>query len=134
MPKGYSVRNQSGWKHSQDSKQKVSIAMEKRGGQFADKNPNWKGGITKFYLTIRESRRYTEWRNKRFQLDNWTCQVCGKRGGNLEVDHYPKTFKKILEENNIESYRESLECKILWDVNCGRTLCKKCHHKHTYKK
>ena len=46
--------------------------------------------------------------------DNWTCVLCGKRGGTLEVDHI-KQF----------AYYPELRFK----VSNGRTLCKDCHKK-----
>ena len=45
--------------------------------------------------------RYTEWRDKVFKRDNYTCQICFKKGGYLEAHHikpwakYPKLRYKV---------------------------------------
>ena len=51
--------------------------------------------------------------------DDYTCQLCGIRGGNLEVDH-------------IQSWAKYVELRFSMD-NC-RTLCKRCHYQITYGK
>lgn len=59
-----------------------------------------------------------EWRKEVFKRDNYTCQICGNRGGKLNADH-------ILPYSLFEELRESL--------SNGRTLCKDCHKKtNTY--
>ena len=96
-------------------------------GQFATKNNiNWKGGITPKNQLIRHSKEYFDWRKSIFERDNYTCQNCGQYGGRLEADHI-KPFSKIIKENNIKTIEDALNCKDLWDINNGRTLCKKCH-------
>lgn len=76
-------------------------------------NPNWKGGIKNRYLAERTSRRYTEWRIKVFDRDNFTCRFCGdNKGGNLVAHH-------ILTFNNFSNQR--------FVVGNGLTLCKMCH-------
>ncbi|MDX1279321.1 HNH endonuclease [Oceanihabitans sediminis] len=79
-------------------------------------NPNWKGDkcITKINRRIRNSLEYKEWRLMVFGRDNFTCQICGKRGTYLHA-HHIKSFA------NYE--------KIRFDVNNGLTLCKVCHRK-----
>ena len=55
---------------------------------------------------------YSEWRISVFERDNYTCQICGNRGGYLECHHilpvrdYPEF---VITENN------------------GVTLCRDCH-------
>ena len=51
--------------------------------------------------------------------DDYTCQICGERGGDLQVDH-------------IQSWAEYVDQRFSID-NC-RTLCMKCHYKITYGK
>jgi len=105
---------------------------EKRRGIFRGKyNPAWKGGITKFSQIIRTSDKYIEWRNAVYKRDNWTCQNCGKRCKRklsifLEA-HHKKKFSKILEENNIRTFEQAMQCKELWELDNGKTLCRKCH-------
>jgi len=87
----------------------------------------WRGGKTKLVKQIRESIEYKQWRNSIFKRDNWTCQLCGKSGEKLQVDHYPKSFNQILKENAIFTLKEAINCKELWKTDSGRTLCLRCH-------
>lgn len=61
---------------------------------------------------IRKSVEYKIWREAVFTRDDYTCQMCFTRGGELNADHIkPFAF-----------YPESR-----FDVNNGRTLCAPCH-------
>lgn len=90
---------------------------------------NYKGGVYSedLYIKIRHSLEMREWRRKVFERDNYTCQKCKKKGGYLEP-HHIKLFIKILNENNIKSFEQALRCKELWNIDNGKTLCKKCHN------
>ncbi len=57
---------------------------------------------------------YRLWREKVFTRDNWTCVLCGERGGKLHADH-------------IKPY--NLHPELRYDLTNGRTLCVPCHHK-----
>ena len=82
------------------------------------RNWNWKGGITpkeklarvKFQQTIQKQV---------FERDNYTCQVCGQKGGYLQVDH-------------IQSWKEYTELR--FNMNNCRTVCMDCHYKITFGK
>ena len=52
-----------------------------------------------------------------FERDDYTCQMCGARGVDLQVDH-------------IQSWSEYVELRFNMD-NC-RTLCAKCHYGITF--
>jgi hypothetical protein len=95
--------------------------------KIGKKNPAWKGGITPLMSLIRNSFKYSQWRNDVFTKNNWTCQKSGERR-NLEA-HHIKSFSTILRENNIKSYEEALNCNELWDINNGITFSKECHKK-----
>jgi len=77
---------------------------------------------------IRHNFRYRKWRSDIYMRDDFTCQICGQRGGKIEADHI-KPFSIIIEESNIKTLEQALECKELWDTNNGRTLCLECHKK-----
>ena len=63
--------------------------------------------------SIRKSSLYKQWRIKVFKRDNYTCQICFKRGNNtLNADHI-KPF----------AYYPRLRFKL----SNGRTLCIDCH-------
>lgn len=99
-------------------------------GKTGKNASNWKGGLTSLCGLIRTSDKYKDWRKKVFIRDNYTCQKCGKEGGNLHA-HHKKEFSRIVRENNILSLEQALSCLELWDIKNGETLCSKpCHKRH----
>ena len=56
----------------------------------------------------------TTWRNEVFERDNYTCQKCNKRGGELNAHH-------------IKSYSKFKELR--YEVDNGITVCIECHRK-----
>jgi len=101
------------------------------GGRKGENHHNWKGGITPKTRTIRESLKYKQWRTSIFNRDDYTCQLCGERGGRLHVDHHPIPFHKLFHELNTTLGAEKAdEFQPLWDISNGRTLCKACHLAH----
>ena len=88
---------------------------------------NWKGGLTSMATIIRHSDKYKEWRHLIFKRDDWTCQLCGEKGGRLNADHHPKTYAHIIRDYQITSYIEAMLCRELWSLSNGRTLCVPCH-------
>lgn len=73
---------------------------------------NWRGGITPINKLLRASKDYDEWREKVFERDNYTCQICGKRGSRLNAHH-------ILNFSDHENLR--------YDISNGITMCEECH-------
>ena len=60
----------------------------------------------------RRSAEYSEWRQRVFLRDNFTCQNCGDRGGKLNAHH-------------IKSYAKYPQLR--YSVQNGITLCEACH-------
>jgi hypothetical protein len=112
--------SRKGKKHTAETKRKMSLAHK---GQ---KPWNYEGK-TKLNKLIRCSVAYKKWRTAIFERDDYVCQICGKRGGKLHVDHFPKPFSLIIRENNIKSIEEALDCDELWDTKNNRVLCVSCH-------
>lgn len=103
-------------------------------GQFSrEKHPHWKGGITPLTKRIRHSESYFNWIKFVFERDDYTCQICGQKGGELNADHYPKMFWRVVADNRIKSLEEALQCQELWNLRNGRTLCRNCHSDETAK-
>jgi 5-methylcytosine-specific restriction endonuclease McrA len=78
-------------------------------------NNKWRGGITPVNAAVRNSTEMKKWRLQVFSRDDYTCQMCDKRGGDLHADHI-KPF--------------SLFPDLRFDVDNGRTLCIQCHYKY----
>jgi hypothetical protein len=93
--------------------------------KIGEKSPLW-NGMTPIVTSIRKLFEYRQWRSDILQRDNYICQECGIRGGNLEA-HHIKPFWKIIKENNIKTKEEAMVCDELWNLNNGITLCVKCH-------
>ena len=78
-----------------------------------DKHWNWRGGLVKENQKERQSIEYRIWRQAVFERDNFICTECGKKdSGHLNADH-------------IQAFAFFPELR--FNVNNGRTLCKRCH-------
>jgi hypothetical protein len=110
--------------HSDETCYKIAI------GIIDAYNGIWYGNIK--YLDddleyqIRYLPEYIELRNKVFQRDHYKDFYTGEIG-NLEM-HHIKPLILIIEENNIKTISDALNCKELWDINNCITLLKE-HHK-----
>lgn len=93
---------------------KEKISASNIGKQAGKKHWNWKGGITGWRTKLWNSGVYGAWRTSVFERDDYTCQLCNKRGGVLNVDHI-------------------LPCAthphLILEMDNARTLCKPCHLK-----
>lgn len=105
----------------EETRKKMSLVHK------GSKSYRWKGGITLLNLQIRSCFQYRQWRSDVFTKDDFTCQQCFQRGGQLET-HHIISFSKIIEKNRIKTLEDALNCEELWNINNGITLCKKCHN------
>ena len=79
-------------------------------GQF---HWHWKGGITPQNQKERSSGKYILWRTSVFVRDNFTCQVCGQVGGDLNAHH-------------VKPWADNPALR--FSVDNGVTLCRNCHN------
>lgn len=89
-------------------------------GYFGDKHWRWITDRTQLRKTTRDIRKSTEmktWRLQVFERDNYTCQLCGVRGGNLHPHHIIKLSKCSDDDS------------LIFDINNGITLCENCHQR-----
>lgn len=75
-------------------------------------SPHWKGGTTDENKRMRKRIEFRLWRESIFTRDNWTCQKCKERGGELHPHH-------------IYSFADYP--KLRFEIDNGITFCKKCH-------
>ena len=77
--------------------------------------PNWRGGISDRYGHFTPSPEWRKWREDVFERDDYTCQMCGERGGYLHAHHiYPR--------------RHYPEPQFSLNLLNGITLCRDCHY------
>mgnify|MGYP006349497135 CR=1 FL=1 len=102
-------------KKSNIGQKRNSITIEKikeaRKKQVGEKCPGWKGGITPYITRLRNSEEYQFWRNSIFNRDQYKCMLCNE-GGTLNAHHIIGV---------------SVDISLIFDINNGITLCKKCH-------
>lgn len=92
--------------HTKEAHLKKSLSITGEG------HWNWQGGITPKNKTDRNNIKYKNWRESVFKRDNYTCQICGIRGKELQADHI-KPFAYFP--------------KLRLNIDNGRTLCVECH-------
>lgn len=114
---------QKGTTHSPEARKNMVEAQQKRfadpnerrkqaESQKGDKSHFWKGGKTAEADKVRTSFELRLWRDAVFARDDWTCQECAKRGGELNA-HHIKAFARYPE--------------LRFDTTNGITLCVECH-------
>lgn len=74
----------------------------------------WKGGISGWRTRFMNTPEYKQWRKAVLERDNYTCQHCHKRGGDLEA-HHPMAVAEYPEK--------------MFDIDNGITLCVTCHRR-----
>lgn len=131
-PVAWGNKTNIGRKHTEEWKNKAKERMKGNkyclGKNLGVFHHNWKGGTSKLRANLLGTFEYRQWRNDVFTRDNFTCQDCGERGGDLEA-HHIKLVSLILKENNIKTLWEAKKCQELLNTNNGITLCRKCHEK-----
>ena len=109
------------------------LGIKSRGKPEGENHPRWNPN-KRF---VKRVRRYLEvnttWQQDIFERDNYTCWICGKRGGDLEAHHvYPfieivNDFLSTHNGSNPELFKQIKNYDKLLDTSLGITLCKKCH-------
>jgi len=93
-----------GHKHTFENRKAKSIIMS------GITEEEWKGFTKRRRF---KERRNINWREFIFNRDNYTCQICGKRGCNLN-SHHIKSWKNYP--------------KLRFDTTNGISLCVECHN------
>lgn len=83
----------------------------------ANKGPNnpayIDGGSESEMNQLRKTDEWKGWRTSVYERDDYTCVLCGQKGGRLHPHHIKK---------------KSLYPELVFDVTNGVTLCEECHH------
>jgi transposase len=90
----------------------IQTRLKLRKANLGDKRYNWKGGITREQMRKRQSMHMRDARNACFKRDDYTCRVCGQRGGKLNA-HHVWPFQRFP--------------KLMYELSNLVTLCKQCH-------
>ncbi len=85
-------------------------------------------GVWQLWWQVRNCKKMKNWRQKVFERDRGICQRCGQKVGNLHV-HHKKSLGLLLTIYKIETLPQALECRQVWDLKNGTTLCQDCHRK-----
>jgi thymidylate synthase (FAD) len=97
-------RYRAGWKHSPETRRKLAE------GKLGERNPQWRGGITRNSTQIR--RGVEDLAPCVRERDDFTCRLCGQRGGTLEVHHVLPVWSRP---------------DLVLDMDNLVTLCEECH-------
>lgn len=111
-------RSKSGKVFSDEHKAKISAS--KKGLLAGDKNPGWKGGISKTRKLKRNSREYKEWRSAVFARDGFVCQLCAAKGEG-------RTLFQGLHAHHVVAF--AVDPSKAFDVANGQVVCHPCHSK-----
>ena len=88
-------------------------------------NPNKKHGLINRQISIRGWREYTKWKSDILSRDGNQCVGCGSNK-NIEI-HHIISVKNIIKKFGIKSVNDAINCNLLWNINNGLTLCRRCH-------
>jgi len=117
-------------------KKRISIKIRAL-GHSGPNSVNWKGGVTPFYHCLRSLDEYKTWRITCLKKDWFRCQECYSKED--VIVHHKIPFKVLVNEflakyNQFSVFddreilvRLALTHEPFWDIDNGKTLCKKCH-------
>jgi len=118
--------------HSFKDKEAFGRAIAKTIREHPERQHGWKGGITEISKHIRSAREYKQWVQSIYERDNYTCQFTGIKGVRLAA-HHKKPLKTIIDEYNIKTLDDALNCPDIWDLSNGITMSAAYHMKfHLY--
>lgn len=110
-----------------DQRARIAAAIPR-----GERNHSWRGGISPIAYRLRRSTRFKEWRTAIFVRDDFTCRLCGARGGEIHP-HHQVAFSFLLRtlialyQGYDNQYQRLLDSHLLWSITNGQTLCKPCH-------
>lgn len=77
---------------------------------------------------IRGMPQYKVWQGKILERDDYTCQNCGRKQGEITLHvHHIISIKELIKEFGITTEEDALNCKEIWDTTNGIVLCEECH-------
>lgn len=88
---------------------RIKNMSENRRGE---KNWQFVHGNSKAHKSMWQTAIHKEWRKKVFERDDYICQICFSKGGELQADH-------------IKCFAHHPDLR--YELSNGRTLCKECH-------
>jgi thymidylate synthase (FAD) len=106
VPWNKGKRYKAGWHHTAEMRRRLSQLKS------GEKNPRWRGGITRSAITIR--RGVNELRPELLKRDLYRCRLCGSRSRQLDMHHIMPVWARpdlVLDPDNIA------------------TVCRVCHLK-----
>ena len=103
-------RKNSKW----NNKSCIKLSKSGKGQYLRELSSQWKGGVTSYNKRMRNSSFFRYWREAVFERDNFVCQKCGRKGGNLHP-HHILSFSKYIRKR--------------FELSNGITLCENCHKK-----
>jgi hypothetical protein len=108
----------------------IKKSEEFRKNMSGDRNLNWKGGVSAIEHAIRALPEMSIWRSEVFKRDEYKDCFTGILGNHNIEAHHIVAIAIIIEKYKIQTIKDALNCKMLWDVDNGVTIFKDSHIKH----
>lgn len=90
---------------------------------------NWNDDFTKKVRDIRNSPENYQWKKSCLERDDFKCIICND---DSKTVHHKIPMAYFISKYNLTSKEDAKNCKGLYDINNGVTLCKEHHHRfHT---